>query len=327
MAKKHIKNLFLDANIWLSLFHFSSDDLEKFKNLKSLIGTEIQLYVTEQVYDEVYRNRENKIKDALDKFEKFDISFPVFLKNYDEFSEFQAKFVELKKSHKEWIQKAKEDIINQDTPADLVLKDFFSSIEIIESPTDIIERGVLRFNTGNPPGKNKSFGDAINWETLIANVPQGEDLFFVSADKDFASVFDEKQFNSFLAKEWNTKKGSNIIFFKSLTDFLRTHVSEIELETENAKDELIEELRCSRSFWKTHNVVKELNAFSDWSQRQIEDICTAAIHNTQVFWLLGDEDVYEFYSAILDSKSAQQSTDENVVEVRNKLLEITQQSE
>ena len=36
-----MKNLFIDANIWLSLYHFTSDDLEQFGKLKSLIGTDL----------------------------------------------------------------------------------------------------------------------------------------------------------------------------------------------------------------------------------------------------------------------------------------------
>ena len=67
MADRAIKNLFIDANVWLSLFHFSSDDLEQFSKLQALIGTDIVLYIPEQISHEVYRNRENKIKDALDK--------------------------------------------------------------------------------------------------------------------------------------------------------------------------------------------------------------------------------------------------------------------
>ena len=75
MSGKTVKNLFIDANVWLSLFHFSSDDLEQFSKLQALIGTDIVLYIPEQISHEVYRNRENKIKDALDKFEKFGLQF------------------------------------------------------------------------------------------------------------------------------------------------------------------------------------------------------------------------------------------------------------
>ena len=70
MTQNLTKNLFIDANIWLSLFHFSNDDLEQFSKLRDLIGAGIVLYIPEQISHEVYRNRENKLKDALEKFEK-----------------------------------------------------------------------------------------------------------------------------------------------------------------------------------------------------------------------------------------------------------------
>ena len=80
MADEATKNLFIDANVWLSLFHYSSDDLEQFRKLQALIGTDIVLYIPEQISHEVYRNRENRIKDALDKFEKFNLQFQHLVK-------------------------------------------------------------------------------------------------------------------------------------------------------------------------------------------------------------------------------------------------------
>ena len=48
MSKKAIKNLFIDANIWLSLFHYTNDDLEQFGKLRALIGTDIRLFVPDR---------------------------------------------------------------------------------------------------------------------------------------------------------------------------------------------------------------------------------------------------------------------------------------
>lgn len=322
MPEKQIKNLFIDANIWLSLFYFTSDDLEQFRKLKELIGKDIKLFVPEQIYNEVYRNRENKIKEALDKFEKFDLSFPVFVKNYDEYDEFYRKYGELKSLHKAWLKKVKEDIAEQRSPADFVLKDFFESIELLPVTAELVQRGVLRYNVGNPPGKDKKYGDAINWETLLENVPNGEDLFFVSADKDYASIYDEKSFNPFLEKEWETKKKSKIIFFKSLVEFLKTHFIDIELRIESEKDSLIEELVRSGSFATTHRIVAELSKHTDWSTRQVQDLCSAVIDNHQVGWILGDSDVLQFYKSLFMIKAIMNSTDEIISEVCKRITEV-----
>ena len=42
-----------------------------------------------------------------------------------------------------------------------------------------------------------------------------------------------------------------------------------------------------------------MNKHSGWTDAQIESICFAAENNTQVGWLLGDDDVFEFYSRLL----------------------------
>ena len=68
-----MKNLFLDSQIWLDLYSFSNDDLTQFKKLKDMLGTDIHLFVTEQVKNEVKRNRENKIKAALSQFQELKI--------------------------------------------------------------------------------------------------------------------------------------------------------------------------------------------------------------------------------------------------------------
>lgn len=59
-----MKNLFIDSNVWLSLYHFTNDDLAQFGKLKEILGQDIKLYIPKQVYDEVLRNREAKLKDA-----------------------------------------------------------------------------------------------------------------------------------------------------------------------------------------------------------------------------------------------------------------------
>ena len=120
-----IEKCIIDANIWLSLYHFTNDDLEQFSKLERLVGVDIRLFIPDQIYNEVYRNREVKIKDALDRFEKFDLVFPAFCKNYDEYKTFYPKFKELKDSHKEWLKKVREDIVNQNSQ--LIASPYFRS--------------------------------------------------------------------------------------------------------------------------------------------------------------------------------------------------------
>ena len=71
-------NLFIDSNIWLSLYHFTNDDLEQFAKLKDMINKSIRLFVPQQVYSEISRNREAKLKETLKLFDAKDVQFPAF---------------------------------------------------------------------------------------------------------------------------------------------------------------------------------------------------------------------------------------------------------
>ena len=44
-----MKNLFIDSNIWLSLYHFTSDDLTQFEKLKDFLDKDIRLWIPHQV--------------------------------------------------------------------------------------------------------------------------------------------------------------------------------------------------------------------------------------------------------------------------------------
>jgi predicted nucleic acid-binding protein len=59
MPAKLKVHLFIDTNIFLSFYAYASDDVEELRKLTKLISTDqLKLYLTEQVRDEFYRNRE-----------------------------------------------------------------------------------------------------------------------------------------------------------------------------------------------------------------------------------------------------------------------------
>lgn len=249
-----MKNLFLDSQIWLDLYYFSNDDLSQFYKLKDMLGSDIQLFVTEQVRNEVKRNRENKIKAALSQFQESKIQFPNICKGYDTFNTLKTAYETFKKIYKEFLGKLNEDIEKEKLYADEIINDYFNKVEIIPYSDEIINKSVFRYKLGNPPGKENSYGDAINWELLLEKVPNNEDLFFVSSDKDFRSPINDKALCKFLIHE-KKKKNSEIFFYTSLTMFLNEHIKDIELKSENTKAETIESLRKSPHFETTHRII------------------------------------------------------------------------
>ena len=90
-------HLFIDANIFLSFYHLTSEDIEELKKLTALIDEkEVTLYTTDQLSEEITRNRDTKISDAMQEFKKaqFKVSFPSFCKAYPEFKEIRDTLIE-----------------------------------------------------------------------------------------------------------------------------------------------------------------------------------------------------------------------------------------
>jgi len=321
-------NVFIDSNIWLSLYDFSNDDIDKFGEFYNLIGKEIRLILPQQVFDEVIRNRENKIKKTLDDF-KLGLKIPNMCKGHSDYDEFSKKLKEVERLYKEIIQAIKKDTKDNSLKVDEVIYQILGSQEKILTPIELINLAQIRYKTGNPPGKNNKYGDAINWEILLKFAPDGEDLYFVSGDKDYGSVLDKTRMNNFLEQEWKFKKKSNIHFYTTLTDFLKSHVKTIELISENKKVELISQLRESRNFSETHYLIGELDKYTNWSENEISELCEIANINSQVNWILGDEDVNDFYTLITDNYLVLDddgffcpSSDDDVLKTINKLRDL-----
>lgn len=297
-----MKNLFIDSNIWLSLYHFTSDDLMQFKKLKELNGKDIRLFVPQQVYNEVKRNREAKLKDAFKQFEIKAIQFPVFCKEYEEYEQFSEDYNSMLKRYKNWKEKIDSDIKAQSLPADKIIDEFFDAAKLLECDS-VVEKAFIRYRTGNPPGKDDKYGDAINWECLLSEVPDKEDIYFISSDKDYRSELFDDAMNPFLVGEWKEKKHSNIFFYRNLVLFLKEHFADIQLKNEQDKDkqELISQLLHSRNFASTHGIIAMMCKHDGWTESQIEDICSAVETNNQVGWILSDTDVSDFYCHLLSN--------------------------
>lgn len=182
-----MKYVFIDTNVWLSLYHFTNDDLSQFEKLKDMLGESINLIIPQQVYNEIIRNREAKIIDALKSFELEMPKYPAFCKGYDEFEQLQKDIYSVAKRFNEFKKKIESHVISEKLPADNTIQTFFSCVDIIPCD-DYVNKAYNRYRIGNPPGKDNKYGDAINWECLLDTVPLGENLYFISADKDYRSL-------------------------------------------------------------------------------------------------------------------------------------------
>lgn len=312
-------NLFIDSNIWLSLYHFTSDDLTQFGRIMDLIGKSIKLYIPQQVFDEVLRNREAKLKDAFISFDIKTLKFPAFCKEYEEYAQLYKDYSSVQQKFSLWKKKIDEDVKKMDLPADRTIRNFFNSVELL-SCDKYIDKAFSRYKIGNPPGKDNKYGDAINWECLLDKVPNGEDLYFISADKDYRSDIVDGAFNPFLTNEWGRKKNSKIHFYRGLVDFLNENIEDIKLSSEEEKNKLITDLDNSRSFMETHGIIAMLNKYTGWTEDQIEQLCNAVINNSQVGMIIYDRDLFEFYASLLSKLDYNALPENSIKQLWKRLL-------
>lgn len=294
-------NVYIDSNIWLGLYDFSPNNLEEFEKIKTQQG--VKIFLPNQTAEEVKRNRISKISQARKDFEK--IKFVHSIPNlYKEFTEKSAQFNklshELNRFFTIWKDEVSEAIIEETLRADEVIEELFQLATLIDTDK-YYDEAVKRMNIGNPPGKNNSYGDSINWISLMDNIPPKEDLYIISDDIDFYDDKKNEIANSFLKSEWERKNESSLHIFNSLSSFFEKHLDIINLKNERIRNDLIEELEQSGAFWVTHNVIAKLNPHKNsFSIDEKERIINAAKYNSQIFGIIEDPDVKEFYCSILD---------------------------
>lgn len=146
------------------------------------------------------RNREAKIKDALSKFEsaRFAPQFPYFMKGYEEYSAIRKLGAELESLRKSVLQKIILDVERYKLTADKLIGEILKTSTIAPVTPEVYNAALMRVSLGNPPGKNKSLGDSVNWLILKDTVPSKEDLHIISEDGDFYSTLDEDRPHPYL---------------------------------------------------------------------------------------------------------------------------------
>lgn len=82
------------------------------------------------------------------------------------------------------------------------------------------------------------------------------------------------------------------------------------------KQDLINALEDSESFKNTHAVIAALSEFAGWSKKQKRKLLNIALENTQVEYILKDEDVYNFYKKICDGENCAEA--EEVLKIMEK---------
>jgi len=315
-------NIFIDSNILLNFYDFSKEDLNSLEKLIEFIKKgAFRIYTTSTVKLEVANNRGNRLKTAFEKFKesKVSLDMPVICQAYEEYTQISQLQRELDKIKSNLCKKLEEDIQNETLKADKIIQELFKLSTEINSEK-YLDSAIKRKKLGKPPGSSdKSLGDAINWEALLNEVPDREALVIISNDKGFQDPLNSEKFHPFLLEEWKNKKQSEILFYKTLTDFNAKHAKDIELKIEKEKEKLIHDLINSPNFATTHSLIARLSTFTEFSDEQVEMLVQGLINNTQIRWIATDPDVNSFYKNILKNK--EDIFDENTFRLIQAILE------
>lgn len=310
--------VFIDTNILLSFFNFTNDDLEELKKLTVLLNEKaVTLYLTDQVTAEFERNREAKIAEALKKLkeQQLNLHFPQICKDFSEYEELRKFQRAYDNAHAKLLDNLQVASVKKELKADEAVSALFAAAKTIKTTPEAVMAARLRLEIGNPPGKNGSLGDALNWELLLAEAPISGDIYFITADRDFVSALDESKFKDYLLNEWTKRKTGSVIFYKLLSSFFKDKFPHIKLASELEKELLIKNLANSKNFASTHAAIAKLSKFTEYTTAEATAILTTATTNHQVGWIATDADVESFLTLILkDHGSSVEAALANAVE-------------
>jgi len=293
--------VFIDTNVFLSFFHLTGEDLVELEKLAVLIeNKEIELFLPQQVIDETWRNRANKINDSLAPFKKskFALSFPAYCKSYDEYPDLQKAIKSCEELHSSMVNAITKDIEKRELAADKILKRLFDLAKVTPTTDKLLSDARNRMDIGNPPGKRGSLGDAINWLSFLKASSKFKKSAMVADDSDFVSPLNTDRLADFLSDEWKQTHLSELKFYRKLSAFFKDNFPDINLATELEKDLHIEKLASSSNFAQTHAQIAKLKEFNSFTKKQAEDLALALILNSQVRWIADDEDVHEFFTKL-----------------------------
>ena len=302
-TKKQTVRLFIDTNIFLSFFAYSKDDLDQLEKLVELLRVKrAKLYLTQQVVDEFYRNRETKLAESLAAFSQCKVApCTNFMLPLDEYASFKKCATRFEKAYGELVAKAKVDAQAKKLMADGIFSKLRQIANVIPSDSESYKSALRRSKLGNPPGKSKSVGDELNWELLLKHVPTGSDLHLLSKDGDYTSKLTPAAPKGFLQEEWRESKSAKIHIYEQLRQFFEENFPDDDFSLDIEKREAINQLAGSGSFASTHSAVALLGPYVGFfTDEEVEEIIQAALSNNQVAWIVPDPDVKMFFSRMLN---------------------------
>lgn len=221
--------IFIDTNKYLDFFRASDNSLETLNSLISLIEShKLSLILPEQVISEFKRDREQVFKNFDASLKTIDA--PNIIREDNDIKTINEL---IKKKKKEY----KDKMFDPESEINIALKKVFSLAEKPIENDKILGTAYYRTLRGNPPRKdNRSFGDAIIWETILEYYTDNS-LIIISRDGDWSSEINKEEINPFLLEEWLSKTKNNLRLENNLAKVINSLTKDKKLDVTIIEEE------------------------------------------------------------------------------------------
>ena len=274
-----------------------------------MIDNEVILYLPQLTFEEYFRNRDKIVIEQLQEIKKLSlkVGIPIFIREMGKSKEFQDRLKQALDARNSLLQEVEAQASARTFRADELIKQIFDKAKVINTTSSLVERARDRLDLGNPPGKINSIGDRLNWESLLSEVPTGNDLHLLTRDSDYFALFAVPAPNMFLVNEWRTLKQGEIYLYRGIKGFASKVDQSIVFEIEDPPIEeqdpirtaAIDDLACCGSFSMAHSAVANLMPYIKiFTTSELERLMQIACDNSQVGGIIGDNDLNIFYTKI-----------------------------
>lgn len=186
-----------------------------------------------------------------------------------------------------------DDRVNDHLSPDKIRVPFRNMVYIGDSDTDVPCMKLVNTNGGYSIGiYNPETGDKARVYKMIR---EGRIKYFVPADYSDGSDIDElvkKIIDRTAANEILVRKG-----FSCVDEVRESDSTDKELTAH--KNDLIIKLEDSRSYAQTHIIIGQMEDVREWNEDETKRAAIAAVDNSQVWFILNDPDVRQFFMRII----------------------------
>ena len=244
--------LFIDANRYIALYRTEKGKL----GLDALAEQASRIFVTQQVVDEVLRNkvaataalladqlREHKLQPFKVADHRFGTSEERHASIRDKIGQVSEIIRQINEEEKALALDMLDKVSRSDDPVSMTLATIFAkAVQPSETELQLARR---RKEVGNPPGKRKDvLGDQLSWQQLLTHLADKRRLWIITSDGDYATQYYDRHFvNAFLLDELQ-RAGVNAFLFPDLLSGIKDFAEQTGVPAEQLpSEEIIEEIK------------------------------------------------------------------------------------